>query len=99
VARRVPVTCVADEQFEAELVDISRAGLALEGRLPVKEGDSVTVRLEARGLPHVLQLAGRIVYLRRLCDTESRAGVRFEGLDDRERLALAEYLRGLVRHG
>ena len=99
VERQVGVTCLADEQFEANLVNLSRDGLALEGRLPLKEGDTVRVRIAPLSFARVLELPGRVVYVRRLSDTESRAGMRFEGLGESEQKVLDEYIRTLLRSG
>jgi hypothetical protein len=97
VEKRIGVTCVGDEQFEASMVNVSREGLALEGRLPIKRGDVIEVRIAPLAFPHSLELPGTVVYVRRLSDTESRAGVRFEGLDERQREVLDAYIRLLMR--
>jgi hypothetical protein len=99
VERRVPVTCIADEQFDAELVNVSRAGLALEGRLPLKEGDQLRVRIEPQGYPHVFELAGQVVYLRRISDVASRAGVRLEPLGTHDQGLLDGWVKRLMRGG
>ncbi|MGI5861347.1 MAG: PilZ domain-containing protein [Myxococcales bacterium] len=97
VEKRVGVTCVAHEQFDASMVNISREGLAIEGRLPIKQGDVIEVRIAPLSFPHKLVLSGTVVYVRRLSDTESRAGVRLEGLYERQLKVLDAYIRMLMR--
>jgi PilZ domain len=92
IKARLPahVRLSSGEEFEASTADVSASGMSIEGALPVRRGDAVTVRLT---LPEgaALTVAASVVRAGR-----SVTALRIEGFEEGDRDRLESYVFAAV---
>jgi PilZ domain len=80
------------EEFEASTADVSASGMSIEGALPVRRGDAVTVRLTLpEGAALTVAVAASVVRAGR-----SVTALRIEGFDEGDRDRLESYVFAAV---
>lgn len=97
ISHRVSVTCAGAKKVRALLKDLSLGGAGLWLDTPLAMEEVVTLSLDRDGTSP-LELRARVVTTRWAMDDDpyDQAGVEFVDLDEGLRLALRDYLMGLL---